>query len=329
MAINIQYVTKPTPHPIWIMACLCIILFSGCNTVKTTQPLPSADTPVSEALPTLLEGDFVVIGGEERAFNEFGRQHVRISFSDPQHCMIETFIGFEANELSDHPRAKYFHIVGGYLHYQNDSLIQELARYRTKTEEAPENEEDLAVLKTLEFLEENGQMHQVYPITRWGNLWAYNRSPFMQINLETGLVTGYDGPNMTEEGQAVIKERKGRLFVNVEEEKNGWQTGIFQIAADTVTLKYISYGHVLKNKTAYQESLGLTQPSKSTIVLNPSLTALDEAMEKDGFLEDISVLVRVDTGQESKNPNRFWYILLGAAVIIAFRFLNRPKRKQA
>lgn len=329
MTTDIKHFIKPAALPIWIMACLCTVFFSGCNTIKTTQPLPSADSPVSEALPALLEGDFLVLGGDERPSTEFGRQHVRISFSDPQHCMVETYIGFEADELSNDPKGKYFHIVGGYLHYQNDSLIQELAMYRTKVEEAPENQEDLAILKTLEFLEENGYMHQVYPVTKRGNLWAYNRSPFLEINLETGLVTGYDGPNMAEEGKAVIKERKGRLFVNVEEDGGGWQTGIFEIAQDTITLQYISFSHVLKNKATYQESLDLAQPSKSTIVLNPSLTALDEAMEKDGFLEDISVLVRVDTGQESKNPNRIWYILLGAAVIIAFRFLNRPKRKQA
>lgn len=306
---------------------ILIIALNACQTVYTANPLPSADSQELKSFPSSLAGDFLVVDEDQNAFNEVGRQFVRITVKNEQHCLVETYTAFELDELTSDPHSDRFRLEGGYLIYRNDSLIQELAQAKTRVKEEPDSELHKGAVKTLEVLAENGHMTQAFPVTKRGQLYTYNRYAILEIDLANNSVVGYDGESLVEDVPAVIKERNGRLFINVEQADKEWETGIFEINEDRIIAHNISFDHVLENKTQYEKIANLDRPRKNTIVLAPSLEGLDKMLEEEGFLDNQMTLKRIELkeGEVNERPS-WWLIALGAMVLVVIlRVMRKPQ----
>lgn len=304
-----------------------IVAFSACQTVYTANPLPSAGSEELKVFPSSLAGDFLVVDEDQNAFNEVGKQYVRISMKNDWHCLIETYTAFELDELTSDPHSDRFRLEGDYLIYKNDSLIQELAQAKVRVKEEPENKLHKTAVRTLEVLAENGHMTQTFPITKRGQFYTYNRNAILEIDLANNTVIGYDGENLAEDIAAVIKERNGRLFINVEQADQEWETGIFEIKEDEIIVHNISFDHVLENKTQYEKIANLDRPRKNAIVLAPSLEALDKMIAEEGFLKNQMTLKRIELkeGEVNEKPS-WWLIALGALVLVVIlRVMRRPQ----
>lgn len=304
-----------------------ILLFSAyaCQTVYTAHPLPSADTSEASELPDLMAGNYLIVEEDMKPSDrEPGNQYVNITLPDPQHCLVETYYGFDKSELAAHPNSERFRVTGDYLIYKNDSLIQELAQARAHAEASPENEESQKVLKSLENLEKNGYINHITPLTKKGHLLTYNREPVFEIDLVNGLVSSYEDPNLIEQHKVSIKYRNEYLYLSNPDSEHGWENLILKLSDEGIKGLDISFKHVLNNKARYEKTANLNQPGKNTIVIDPSLEELDNMLEEEGFLEQEVTLKRITFEEEAESSTSWLLIALGAILLV---FLLRAMRK--
>lgn len=299
----------------------------ACQTVYTANPLPSAESPEATTLPRLLAGDFLIMDDEDMGSdNEPGKQYVRITQINNQHCLLETYFGFDMEELAAHPHSERFRVEGDYLIYKNDSLILELAEAEERVEASPENQEYKKGLKTLRNMAENGHLNHVTPITKRGHLMIYNREPILEIDLAEKKSLSYDGQNLVEAFTPSIKYHNGRLFINHPNSDHGWETIILDLTDDAIMASDISFKHMLKNKARYEKTANLNQPGKDAFIINPSVPELDKMLEEEGFLKNQVTLKRVVLEEEAQGKPSWLLIAMGAIVlVILLRAMRRPQ----
>lgn len=309
------------------MLSMLLMALYACQTVYTTNPLPSSTTPGATAFPELIAGDYLIMeeqgGGSER---EPGKQYVRITLTSEQHCLVETYFGFDITELASHPHAERFRISGEYLVYKNDSLIEQLAAAKTRAEASPENEQYQKELKSLRYMEENGYLNYITPIIKRGHLMTYNHEPVLEIDLLKNEVTGYDGENMAETRSTKIRLHNGRLFLSHSDNEHGWENIIIELSEERLKGFDISFSHVLKNKAQYEKTANLNQIGKNTIIIDPSVTELDKMLDEEGFLEQEMTLQRIELTEKADSRPSWWMIAMGALVLIVLlRVIRKPQ----
>lgn len=310
-----------------VMLALLLMTFFACQTVYTANPLPSAAEPGAAAFPKLIAGDYLVVeepgGGSER---EPGRQYVKITLINEQHCLVETYIGFSEEELAAHPHSDRFRVTGGYLIYKNDSLIQELTAAEARVEASPENQEYHRELESLKYMEENGYLNHITPVTKKGHLMTYNRGPVLEIDLAANKAIAYDGENLLETTEPKVRRHNGRLFLSNSENKHGWENIIVELSEEGLKGFDISFKHVLNNKAQYEKTANLNQPGKDAIIIDPSITELDKMLEEEGFLDEQMTLERIELTEEVGSEPSWWMIAVGAIVLVVLlRIMRKPQ----
>ncbi len=309
------------------MLSMLLMTFYACQTVYTANPLPSLAAPGATAFPELIAGDYLIAdeqgGGSER---EPGNQYVRITLTSEQHCMVETYFGFDMAELTAHPHAERFRVSGEYLVYKNDSLIEQLAEAKTRAEASPENQQYQKELKSLRYMEENGYLNYITPIIKRGHLMTYNHEPVLEINLLKNEVTGYDGENMAETGSTKIRLHNDRLFLSHSDKEHGWENIIVELSEEGLKGFDISFSHVLKNKTQYEKTANLNHTGKNTIIIDPSVSELDKMLDEEGFLEQEMTLQRIELTEEADSKPSWWMIAMGAVLLVVLlRAMRKPQ----
>lgn len=299
----------------------------ACQTVYTTNPLPSSAAPGATALPDLMAGDYLIMeeqgGGSER---EPGKQYIRITLTSEQHCLVETYFGFDMTDLAAHPHAGRFRVSGDYLIYKNDSLIEQLAKAKTRVETSPENEQYQKELESLRYMEENGYLNFITPIIKRGQLMTYNHEPVLEMDLLKNEVTGYDGENMAETGSTKIRLHNDRLFFSHSDNEHGWENIIIGLSEEGLKGFDISFSHVLKNKAQYEKTANLNHTSKNTIIIDPSVSELDKMLDEEGFLEQEITLQRIELTEEADSRPSWWMIAMGAVVLVVLlRSMRKPQ----
>lgn len=310
-----------------IVSALLLFTIYACQTVYTVHPLPSANTPQTSELPELMAGDYLIVEEDMKGSDrEPGNQYVSITLSDAQHCLVETYYGFDMDELAAHPHAARFRVTGDYLIYRNDSLIQELAQARARVEASPENEEYLKALKSLENLEKNGYLNHITPLTKKGHLLTYNREPALEIDLANSLVSSYEDPNTMEQHKVSIKYRNDYLYLSNSDSEHGWENLIIALSDEGIRGLDISFKHLLSNKARYEKTANLNQPGKNSIIIDPSPEELDNMLKEDGFLEQEMMLKRIEFEDKAASKGSWLLIALGAMLlIILLRAMRRPQ----
>ncbi|GAB5527266.1 MAG: hypothetical protein Roseis2KO_51380 [Roseivirga sp.] len=274
-----------------------------------------------------MAGDYLIMedqgGGSER---EPGKQYVRITLTSEQHCLIETYFGFEMPELASHPHPERFRVSGDYLIYKNDSLINKLAEAKTLAETDPENQEYEKMLESLKYQEENGYLNHVTPIVKRGHVMTYNHEPVLEIDLLKNEVTGYDGENLAETRSTKIRFHNGRLFLSHSDREHGWENIIVELSEEGLNGFDISFKHVLKNKAQYEKTANLNQTGKNTIIIDPSVSELDKMLDEEGFLEQEMTLRRIELVEEADSKPSWWMIAIGALLLVVLlRAMRRPQ----
>ncbi|MCE7993547.1 MAG: hypothetical protein HEP71_16285 [Roseivirga sp.] len=311
------------------LAILAIIFMTlyACQTVYTANPLPSAGAAEATAFPKLIAGDYLIVEeGMNGSDREPGNQYVRITLIDEQHCVVETYSGFDMEQLASHRNAERFRVTGDYLIYKNDSLIQELAEIKARVEASPENEEYQKELERLKHLENNGYLNQITPLTKRGHLLTYNREPALEIDLLEQEAIAFDGQNLVETGNPKIRIHNERLFLNHSDSEHGWENIIVELSDEGLKGFNISFKHVLKHKAQYEKTAKLNQPDANAIIIDPSVTELDKMLREEGFLANQVTLERVDLEEEAKGKPAWWLVLLGALlVVVVLRAMRRSQ----
>lgn len=299
----------------------------ACQTVYTTNPLPSVNSPEATAFPKLMAGDYLVVeegtGGSDR---QPGNQYVRITLTDEQHCVVETYFGFDMEELAAHRHAERFRVTGGYLIYKNDSLIQELAAAKARVEISPENEEYQKELEVLKGLENKGYLNQITPLSKRGHLLTHNREPVLEIDLVEHEAIAYDGQNLVETSNPKIRLHNDKLFLNHSDSEHGWESIIVELTDKGIKGFNISFKHVLNNKAQYEKTANLNQPDKNAIVIDPSVQKLDKMLKDEGFLDHQLTLKRIELKEEAASEPTWWLIAIGALLVVfILRAMRRPQ----
>lgn len=309
------------------LSAIIFMTLYACQTVYTTNPLPSANSPEATAFPKLMAGDYLVVEeGTSGSDREPGNQYVRITLTDKQHCVVETYFGFDMEELAAHRYAERFRVTGDYLIYKNDSLIQELAAAKARAEAYPENQEYQQELEVLKGLENKGYLNQITPLTKRGYLLTYNREPVLEIDLVDHEAIAYDGQNLVETRNPKIRLHNDKLFLTHSDSEHGWENIIVELTDEGMKGFNISFKHVLNNKARYEKTANLNQPDKNAIVIDPSVQELNKMLKDESFLDHQLTLKRIELEEEAAGKPAWWLIAIGALLVVfILRAMRRPQ----
>lgn len=318
----------------WLLL-LAVLAFSGCKTVNTAQPFPSADYPAITEFPSSFLGKFQVKGDDLGDYYglELGKTYLSLTAIDQGHVVIESYHSFTQEDMENSPMRDKLSIKGDYLTFKNDSLALALKQMEKAFEESPENLSLESVLTDLKNLYDNGRIYKTFPLKREGRNMIYGQQLIAEFDLNEQTVRTYDEGIFQDESEVIIKNKGNRLYLNLPDEGESgdptYEVYVFELTDKVIRMGGISYDHVEERMPQYEKFMKVTQASQYTLVIDPSEASVEELMKEEGFLKYEMELERLGDAESPGATQSITIVLLCILGVFVLGFLLRRRFSQS